>query len=670
MLARLLRPRSIAAVGGRAAAEVVRQCRRLGFAGAIWPVHPDRDRVEGLAVYRTLADLPAAPDAVFLGVNRHATESLLPGLRDAGGAVCFAAGFSETGDDGLQRRLVEAAGTLPFLGPNCHGFINYFDGAALWPDQHGGARVARGVAILTQSGNIGLNLTMQRRALPIGYLITLGNQAQIGLGPVIEAMLDDARVTAIGLHIEGIDDPRAFARAAGRARARGIPIVALKTGRTAAGAALTVSHTASLAGDDAAVDAFLRRVGVARVGTITALLETLRLLQIGGPLGGRDIVSLSCSGGEAALIADAAAERRVSFRPLDPGVKAAVAATLPDLVTVSNPFDYHTFHWGNAAALTATFTAVMRARYDLACLILDFPRADRCDDAGFAASAEALIAAAQATGGRAAVIATLPETMPEDWAGRLAAAGIAALSGIEDALAAIEAAADLGLPIMPLPDWPAAPAGAGHLVTEWPGKQLLAAAGVAIPNGRLVDGAAAAVTAAEAIGYPVVVKAVAVDLAHKTEAGAVRLDLRDGAAVAAAARDLLRHGDTLLVEAMIADAVAELIVGIRHADAFGPQLLIGSGGILVELVGDVRLLPMPAAPADIRAAIMSLKAGRLIAGHRGRTPGDLDAAVAAVLAIQAWAAPRIGTLCELDVNPLMVRPTGAVAADVLMRISS
>lgn len=665
MLDRLLRPRSVAVVGGRAAAEVVRQCRRLGFDGALWPVHPERDTVEGLPAYRTVSDLPAPPDAVFLGVNRHATEAMLPALGEAGGAVCFAAGFAEAGDDDRQRRLVAAAGALPFLGPNCHGFVNYLDGAALWPDQHGGARVGRGVAILTQSGNIGLNLTMQRRALPIGYLVTLGNQARIGLGPVIEAMLDDARVTAIGLHIEGIDDPPAFARAALRARARGVPIVALKTGRTAAGAALTVSHTASLAGDAAVVDAFLARLGVGRAATITALLETLRLLHVGGPLAGRDLVSLSCSGGEAALVADAAAGRRLRFRPFaDP---AAIAATLPDLVTISNPLDYHTFHWGDAAALTATFTAVMRARFDLACLILDFPRADRCDDAGFAASAEALIAAARATGGRAAVIATLPETMPESWARRLAAAGIAPLSGIEDALAAIEAAADLGSAVAPLPDWPPTPDGAGRILTEWQGKQLLAAAGVPTPPGRLVETAAAARDAAGAIGYPVVVKAVAEGLAHKTEAGAVRLDLRDAGAVTAAAGELLAQG-ALLVEAMIADGVAELIIGIRHADAFGPHLLVGSGGILAELAGDARLLAMPVTATDIRAAVMSLKAGRLIAGHRGRPPGDLDGAVAAILAIQAWALGRIGALHELEVNPLIVRPRGAVAADVLMRM--
>ena len=197
------------------------------------------------------------PDAVFLAVNRHATIDYVRDLAamGAGGVVSYAAGFAEAGADGaaLQAALREAAGAMPVLGPNCYGLINYLDGALLWPDQHGGGRVERGVAIVTQSGNIGCNITMQRRALPIAYLVTMGNQAVVGLSAAIETLARDARVTAIGLHIEGIDDPAAFARAVAVARAHGKPVVVLKTGGSAAGAALTVSHTASLAGADGVV---------------------------------------------------------------------------------------------------------------------------------------------------------------------------------------------------------------------------------------------------------------------------------------------------------------------------------------------------------------------------------------------------------------------------------
>ena len=327
-LTRLLRPRSIAVFGGKQAAEVVKQNLGLGFDGPIWPVHPKQGEVAGLQAYRSVEQLPGVPDAAFIAVNRHLSIDVAGALsaRGCGGAVCYASGFSEAGEDGsdLQARLIAAAGQMPFVGPNCYGIINYLDGVLLWPDQHGGKRVERGVAIVTQSGNIAVNLTMARRAVPIGYLIAIGNQAQTGLSDMIEALLEDDRVTAIGLHIEAIDDPAAFARAAARAKAKGVPIVALKTGSSAAGARLTVSHTASLAGADAVVDAYLRRAAVARVHSVPVLLETLKILHLGGPLGGRDIASMSCSGGEAALIADAVERYGLNFRALDPAQTSRV----------------------------------------------------------------------------------------------------------------------------------------------------------------------------------------------------------------------------------------------------------------------------------------------------------------------------------------------------------
>ncbi|MBZ0124732.1 MAG: CoA-binding protein, partial [Roseovarius sp.] len=217
-LTRLLRPRSIAVIGGGAwCASVVEQCRKMGFAGPLWPVHPSRSEVGGVAAYARLENLPAAPDAAFVGINRHATVEAvrLLAAMGAGGAVCFASGFreaqAETGDgDALQAALLAAAGEMPIIGPNCYGFINYLDGALLWPDQHGGRRVGRGVAILTQSSNIAINLTMQARALPLAYVATAGNGAQTGLAEIGRALINDPRVTALGLHIEGVGDLREF----------------------------------------------------------------------------------------------------------------------------------------------------------------------------------------------------------------------------------------------------------------------------------------------------------------------------------------------------------------------------------------------------------------------------------------------------------------------------
>jgi acyl-CoA synthetase (NDP forming) len=673
-MSRLLRPRSIAVIGGKPAAEVVRQNQRIGFDGAIWPVHPKTSYVEGLAACRTLSDLPGVPDAVFLAVNRHASIAYVRELAamGAGGAVCYAAGFAEAGADGaaLQAALSMAAGAMPVLGPNCYGLINYLDGALLWPDQHGGGRVERGVAIVTQSGNIGCNITMQRRALPIAYLVTMGNQAVVGLSAAIETLAGDERVTAIGLHIEGIDDAGAFARAVAVARARGKPVVALKTGGSAAGARLTVSHTASLAGGDAVVSALFRRLGVARVQSIPVLLETLKLLHAVGPLAGGDLASMSCSGGEAALIADRAEGRRIRFRPFDPAQTQAIAATLSELVTVSNPLDYHTFAWANGAALTATFAAVLNCGFDLTALILDYPRGDTCDAADWVIASDALIAARRATGRPAAIIATLPECLSEDRAAALLAAGVVPLLGIDEALAAIEAAVEVGAAQTREPPITARiQADSVFTMDEVGSKQALSRHGVAVPAGRVVRTSLEAEDAANMLGYPVALKAVGATLTHKTERGAVRLNLRDASQVRGAAEDIAAIGERMLVERMVTDAVAEVIVGFARDPACGPYLLLGSGGILTELIGDRAILALPATEDDIRGALATLKVARLLNGYRGRPAGDTDALVRTVLAVQDYALSSLERVLELDLNPVMVCPHGAVVVDALIRLA-
>ncbi len=676
-LARLLHPRVVCVVGGREAAEVIRQCERMGFAGAVHAVNPRRREMHGRPCYAHVADIPEPPDAAFVAVPREATIDIVRALagRGAGGAVCYASGFKEAGDEGeaLQHALIAAADDMPILGPNCYGLINYLDGAALWPDQHGGARCERGVAIFTQSSNIAVNLTMQRRALPIAYMIALGNQANVGLAQGIEAFAGDPRVSAIGLHIEGIEDARAFDEAARRALAAGKPVVALKAGRSEAGARLTLSHTASLAGEDRVMDAYFRRVGIARVHTIPAFVETLKLLHAAGPLPGRTLVSMSCSGGEASLVADAAEGRRVDVRPFTPEEHAAVKATLSNLVAVSNPLDYHTFIWGDPARMRSTFGAVLRCGFDLGMLVLDVPRGDRCDDTDWRACAAAFVDAVAESGARGAVVATLPECLPEELAADLLARGIAPLAGIDEALAAAEAAADIGaaqsgaLPAPLLPD--ALASAASEILDEASAKSLLAEHGLTVPAGRLVHSAEAAAQAAREIGFPVALKATGAHIAHKSDVGAVRLGLEDADAVRAAARELLEASADLLVEAMITDGVAELIVGVSRDAHFGPCLLVGSGGVLVELAGDARVLPLPARRADMEDALGRLRAFALLAGFRGRDPGDLEAAVDAVEAVAAFAVKHAGRLMELDVNPLIVRRrgAGAVVADAFIR---
>ena len=676
-LSRLFRPRSIAVFGGGAwGPAVVEQCQKMSFDGDIWPVHPSRDEIRGLPCYRTVEDLPAAPDASFIGVNRNLTIEVVERLakRGAGGAVCFASGFKESegeigGGADLQARLIQAAGEMPILGPNCYGLINYLDGALLWPDQHGGRRVETGAAILTQSSNILINMTMQARGLPLAYAVAAGNQAQTGLAEMAMAVLDDPRVTAVGLHIEGVGDVRAFEALAAKARAMKKPIVALKVGRSEQAQAGAVSHTASLAGSDAASRAFLTRLNIPMLDTIPEFLETLKLLHVHGPLPGRSLCSMSCSGGEASLIADAAVGRDVTFRKLSAEERARVKATLGEIVTVANPLDYHTFIWDNEPAMTATFSAMVGCGFDLSILVLDFPRLDRCSDASWGSAVRAIAAAQKATGGRVAVVASMPENLPEVRADAILALGLAPIHGLPEALAAAEAAASITegwvhpepAPVLLGTENAAAPS----LLDEAEAKASLAAHGLPVPDGAIAGTPDEAARIAARIGFPVALKGRGI--AHKTEAGAVRLDLRSAEAVAAAARGM-DYASGFLVESMVEGAVAELILGVMRDPVYGYTLTIGAGGILTELLADAATLMIPASEADIRAALDGLKSAPLLNGYRGRAQADIGAVVGACLALQAYVAEVDDRLEELDINPLMVTPYGAVAADALIRL--
>ena len=705
-LERLLRPKSICVVGGGGfGTNVVRQTLKMRFPGDVWVVHPTRDMVEGVRAYKSISDLPGAPDAVFIGVNRNLTIDVVRQLRErgAGGAVCFAAGFLETGSydaDGanLQEALIDAAGDMPVIGPNCYGLINYADGALLWPDQHGGKRLApgeRGAAIITQSSNIACNLTMQARGLPVAYLMTAGNQAQTGLSEMALGLIEDERVSCLGLHIEGFDSAAGFERLAARARELRKPIVAMKVGKSEQARAATVSHTASLAGSDAASSAFLKRIGIPRVETIPSFLEALKLLHGIGSLEGNTLSSMSCSGGEASVMADTAEGRGVRFPAMTEDHKTRVQAALGPLVAVANPLDYNTYIWNNEPAMTAAFTAMASGGFDLNMLVLDFPRTDRCSDADWWPTVNAFEAALKANGAKGAIVASMGENLSEAHAEELFRRGIVPLLGIAEAMDAIEAALMVGRAWRAAPTSPlrgeVAPQGAGggdldgkrekhptpalradpppqgeggSQPDEASAKSLLAAVGLPVPQGRRATNPNEAVAAAETLGYPVALKALGV--AHKSEAGAVTLNLRDADAVRAAAEGMAGLGAGLYVERMVTGGIAELIVGITRDPLFGPVMTVGTGGVLVELLKDSATLLLPSSRADIEAALRSLKMFPLLDGYRGRPKADVGAAIDAIAEIADFALANAGRLEELDVNPLIVCEQGAWVADALM----
>ena len=747
-LDRLLRPRSLAFVGGAAAELAIDACRSFGYKGDMWAVNPRRE-LRGLPTLASASELPAGPDAALVGVGRHAAVEVVRALAAAGtgAAVCHASGFAETGEAGaaLQAELVDAAAGMALVGPNCYGTLSAVAGAALWPDVHGLARCQSGVAFVSQSGNIAVNLTMQRHGLDVAHVLALGNQADVGVAEALEALVADEAVTGVGLVVEAVDDVARFAAAVHSARERSLPVVALKLGASQASGAIAISHTASLVGDDAAYDALFARLGVRRVHTVPELLDSLSVLCAVGPLRGNRLASMSCSGGEASLVADRARCRDLAFPSFAPDHADRVASALDGRVAVTNPLDYHTFIWGDEARLTACFGAVLDADpkraasdppfdadaghsasappfdadaghsasdppfdadaghsasappfdadaghsasappfdadaghsasappFDAALLVLDFP-AEGLDRSRWWPTLRAFAAACSTSGTPGVVAASMAENLPLQARTRAAALGLVCCADIDNALSALEAAAAWGqkasAPAAGLLAPPQHPDTGLRVLSEHEAKQRLAAAGIAVPAGTLVPAEEAAAAAAAAkIGYPVAVKASG--MAHKSDTGAVAVGLADAGEVTSAVQRLAAAGDgRVLVESLIPGAVAELLVSVRPTPPVGMLLTLGAGGTLAELLDDTVSLLLPAAAGDILEALRSLRTWPLLAGYRGRPAGAVDAVVEAVDALGALVRDD-RSIFEVEINPLMVTPHGAVAADALMLVA-
>ena len=677
-LQRLLAPRSVALIGGAWADAVHAASRLIGYSGEIWRVHPARPSTDSQRYFRSVEELPATPDAAFIAAPNHDVPGIASALarRGAGGFVCFAAGFSETAtEEGarLTQELVRGAGELPFLGPNCYGFINFFDGAALWPDQLVGRRRERGVVLICQSGTIALNLLFNDRSLPLGAVLTVGNQTRLAAEDLIELFAADERVTAFGLYLEGIQDVTRFAAAAARARAAGKPIALIKAGRTAASTATVRTHTGALAGADGAFDAFCAQAGIARCESLATLCETLKIFHTGGPLRGRKLLAMGASGGDMAMTADAARHLGLQFDPIPADAQQRLREILSDRVHLSNPFDFHTHIWFDRAAQRAMFKVVEHAGYDAVGFMLDCPPAEAADDRAYVSVVEEFAAALSGSASRGAVICSLPESLSPATRELCFAAGIVPLQGQREALEALNLAGAVG------ESWaagtqvelrrPQRPGLLAHALAEHEGKSALAAFGVPVPRSALVA-VRDVPDAAAALGFPVVIKAAAAALEHKSEVGGVILNVRTARDAAAAAQRLARLADTLLVEEMVSDGVAEVLVGISVDPQFGQLLVLGAGGVLTELLRDsVTLLP-PFSTAAIGEALARLRIAPLLQGFRGRPPGDVPALLEVVLACTRYAAANVERLAELDLNPVIVRPQGqgAVAVDALIRL--
>jgi acetyl-CoA synthetase len=454
----------------------------------------------------------------------------------------------------------------------------------------------------------------------------------------------------------------------------------VKSGRTAAAARTAHSHTGALAGEDSVFEAFCRQAGLARCDTLGSLCETLKLLHAGGALPGKKVLVLGASGGDMAMTADVSRALDLDFAAIPDDSAVALRELLTDRVTVANPFDIHTYLWFDPPALGRVFRTVLNAGYDAVGFMLDCPPEQKADTSSYHRVIDEFIAAAQAAaaGGaasRATLMASLPETISAGIRKRCFDGGVVPLQGQREALEALSLAGGIGaawrsrlgaqLHVPPK-------RGAGsqaYSLSEAEGKQALAGFGIPIPLGRVVTVGQVPETAA-ALGFPVVIKAIGAHLEHKSEVGGVVLNVRSTAEAAAAGARLAALSDTLLVEQMTTDGVAEILIGVIVDPQFGQVLVLGAGGVLTELLSDsVSLLP-PWTRESISEALRRLAVAKLLTGFRGKPRGDTGALMECILQIARYASATSATLIEIDVNPVIVRPDGegVVAVDTMIRL--
>ncbi len=669
-LSRLFSPKSVAVVGGGVwCRSVIEQLIKIGYKGTIFPVHPFKEEILGIKSFKDLEDIPAIIDATFIGVNRNITIEVVKQLNslNAGGAVCFASGFLEAegdkqGSGELQKSLIEAAADMPILGPNCYGFINYLDHAALWPDQHGGTTVDKGVAILTQSSNIAINITMQTRGLPISYIMSVGNQASLGFSEIGMYLLSDPRVTALGLHIEGIGDLRAFEELTTKARKLGKPIVALKVGKSAEARRAAQSHTASLAGDAQSAKSLFKRLGIAEVDRLEVLIDTLKIFHSYGPLSSKNVRSLSCSGGEASLVSDLAQAYGIQFPKLEKENISELRSVLGEMVALSNPLDYHTYIWGDIDAMASTFIAMMRQHNGITIIIVDFPRDDNCDPSAWNCVITAAKMAKKSENKPLALVSTLSENIPEHVSFELLESNIITLHGLDTALAAISVSSINQTVVNPKPIFLSNPTGKSILVDEYDAKKSLEKYGLKLPETEKCLQSDAHLVS-DQIGYPVVIKALG--SAHKSELGEVFLNLENQKSVKEALRKISKKH--VIVEKMIGDAVVELLVGIVHDPAHGMLLTVGAGGVLTEILSDTSSILLPSSKSEVLDCFNQLKISKIAKGYRGALGVDINQIIDAIMKIQDFVLDNRDKLFEIEINPLIVTTSEVIVADALIR---
>lgn len=684
-LSSLFAPASVAVIGAsddrtRIGGRTLAMAGSAGFAGPIYPINPRRDTVQGMRAFPSLADVPGPVDCAIVAIP---AQHVLAAVRDCaakgvGTAIIFTAGFAELHDAGrgLQAEIaaVARAGGLRVLGPNCTGSFNLRTGSYLSFYDAGlrTLRPGRQVGVVSQSGGYGAHIInlARHRSLSVSQWVTTGNECDIEIGEVLGSFAADPDVDVLVAYVEGIRNAGVFLDALRLARANRKPVVLLKAGRTAEGAVAAVSHTASLAGFDAAYDAVFREFGVHRARTTEEVLD-VAYAALGGKLPpDRRIAIMTNSGGMGVQIADFAADAGLQMPALPQAAQAKILALNPN-ASPHNPVDI-TAQWLSEPHLIPDCMDILLDDCAVPALIL-FMGSSGANPVVI----EGVRAVMQRHPGPLVVmgISVEPEVARTYEAmGCLvfqeparAMTAVAALSGFGEAFTAPEPA-DAGTQA----SGPALPHAA--TLNERAAKQLLAAWGVPCPAEAAAATPQAAVEAAAILGMPVSLKILSADIPHKTEVGGVALGLTGADVVLQAATRMLDQVarlrpaarlDGLLVTPMMTDGV-ECIVGAHLDPVFGPMVMVGMGGIGVELQKDVAWHRAPVTEAQALRMVHRLTLHPLLTGYRGRPALDIAALARAVAAVSRLAAATGSHLRTIEVNPLLVRQEGVVALDAVI----
>ncbi|MGE0723690.1 MAG: acetate--CoA ligase family protein [Alphaproteobacteria bacterium] len=687
----MLRPRSVALVGAsddptRIGGRPLRYYREAGFAGAIYPVNPNRREVQGLKAYPSVSALPEAPDLVLFaipaaGVVAAAEEAAARGAKSA---VIFSSGFAEA-DAGagraMQDRLAAIAreSGMRIAGPNCLGVYNAKIGhyCTFTASFDHGYPHPGGIAIVSQSGAYGSHMFVLAREKGLGnsYWVTTGNECDVQVADCIAFFADEPDVDVIACYIEGVSDAARLIAALDYARARRKPVVVMKVGRSSVGAEAIQSHTASLAGADRVYDAVFRRYGALRVETTEDMLDvayacTRKIFPTGRKLG---IVTIS--GGGGVVLADAATASGLEVPPMPEASQKYLKELLPFAAT-RNPVDITAQAFNDMSLVTKNVECMLAdGGYDM---IVNFFTSVPRSKVMNARLRPAMKEAIAKFPGRLQVMCMIstPEMVKEyEDDGYLvfedphrAVAALAGLCRFGEAFARPEPMPPPALPAGALP----APTAA---VDEREAKRILAAAGIPTVEDQLVRSAGEARAAATAFAGPVAMKIASPDIPHKTEVGGVALGIADPDLAEAAFTSMMARVraakptariDGALVSPMVVDGV-ECILGVTVDPAFGPVVLFGLGGIFVEVLKDVTVRAAPFGVDEAARMIREVKGFPLLDGARGKPKADIDALAHAIARLSVFAAANADRIASLDVNPIMVRPTGngVIAVDAL-----